>query len=324
MLDPRLGLIEKVVTENCKVVFSGPPIVLLCGGYVPDTDSSTSPASSFRHLISRQDTSFEIFRPEEVKNWREDGTFDDLVDFELSLAALSSLIVVILESAGSIAELGFFSQLEDLRSKLVAVASHEYIEGNSARSFINLGLLNFLRNSRSGSVRDYPVGCLMSDAWATEHQKVSVDDDIIENVISDIEDEIEALKTNTQKFKLEVATHLFIVAFELVRLFVAIKDRELFDYLKRFGFPKLNLKKVRQILFILERFRLVKSQSYSDGVFYIANDQSFHRLQWSLKEDSFDELRFSTDLREYYSSSSKGVDRHRVGAIKLSGRGHAL
>ena len=122
------------------------PIVLLCGGRVPSLNSESSVESensiSLRdsiYVTSPPPNDFEIFYPEEITDWQIDGIFSNLIDFEKSLAGITSLVVIILESAGSIAELGAFSQLPELKNKLIVVVREEYVSGKNSNSFINLG-----------------------------------------------------------------------------------------------------------------------------------------------------------------------------------------
>ncbi|MHB1229364.1 MAG: retron St85 family effector protein, partial [Halothiobacillus sp.] len=159
--DPRDELLSAIDFEKCKVNLSDSPIVLLCGGQANNEkntpDDPDLPVQSLRHAIVNHalyhTVPYEIFRPEEIKDWNTDGVFKNLMSFEEELANICSLVVVILESAGSIAELGAFSQLEDLSSKLIAIHSGIF---NDESSFINLGILRYLIGNKRSSVKNYP------------------------------------------------------------------------------------------------------------------------------------------------------------------------
>ena len=117
--DPRLVFLNRINLGNSRVVFMDDHIVLLCGGKVALKDRPEDPdppTSSLRHAIIRSDTAYETYRPEEITDWHADGLFRNLMDFEQELAGICSLVVVILESAGAIAELSAFSQLPELTS----------------------------------------------------------------------------------------------------------------------------------------------------------------------------------------------------------------
>jgi len=74
---------------------------------------------------------------EEAATWyRSTEHFANLVDFEEQIAALSTLILLIVESPGSMTELGAFSFVEVLRNKLYVVLEESYQDDHS---FIVLG-----------------------------------------------------------------------------------------------------------------------------------------------------------------------------------------
>src|SRR5690606_5982796 len=108
-------------------------------------------------------------RPEEITDWHADGVYQNLMEYEADLAGICSLVVIILESPGAIAELGAFSQLEDLSHRLMVITSDSF----SQDSFIELGILRHIRSKNNeGSVRVYP--------WtvpATEQHVFSIKDE---------------------------------------------------------------------------------------------------------------------------------------------------
>ena len=156
MDDPRKNLLTDLEIKTCKVKFSTSPIVLLCGGKVKQKlypEAKSPPIQSLRHAISLESTDYEIFRPEEITTWQFDAVFKNLMDFEKDLASICSLVVIILESAGAIAELGAFSQLVDLSKKLIVIRSDDY---SNDSSFINLGILRYIRAVHPTSIKSYP------------------------------------------------------------------------------------------------------------------------------------------------------------------------
>ncbi len=52
---------------------------------------------------------------EHYKDWSHDSIYRDLVSFERHVAELSSVIVLVLESPGSIADLGLFSVIDEFK-----------------------------------------------------------------------------------------------------------------------------------------------------------------------------------------------------------------
>ena len=94
--------------------------IFLCGG--PRPEAGKPPASLRGHLIAlleNRDRSLphHIVLAEDAVNWfhsLSSSRFSNLVDLEVQIAALSTLILLIVESPGSMTELGAFSFVDSL------------------------------------------------------------------------------------------------------------------------------------------------------------------------------------------------------------------
>lgn len=305
-MDPRQKVLAEIDITESKISFSKTRIVLLCGGHVPEkeyAESADPETASLRHAITREFPPYEIFRPEEITSWQNDGVFKNLMDFESDLASICSLVVIILESAGAIAELGAFSQLPDLNKKLIVVVADKFAD---QQSFINLGILRFIRHGHEGSVKRYP--------WEIDKPS-EISPQIVKDVIDDVHQEVLALK-NTQAFNIGSDVHLVILICELVKMFVALKESELIDAVAGFG-RVVTREVMRRKLFLLEHFRLVEVIKYSDSTFFASRDESFHKLRLSWKADSAnDHLRVRAESMTYYNSTDS--ERNRLRAIRAA------
>jgi hypothetical protein len=302
-IDPRPHLLSCIEIASSRIEFSDSPIVLLCGGPVAlkeRAEDPDPPLASLRDAITRSVPPYEIFRPEEIQVWHNDGIYKNLMDFEADLASICSLVVVILESAGSLVELGAFSQFPDLSKKLIAVKSSGFSE---TPSFINLGVLRYLKERQSSCVKNYP--------WDI-HSPTQIAQHVIDDVISDIADELSSLGKG-QRFKAGLTTHIIVLICEIVRLMTALKESEILEYLKVFEI-ELSKEKLRSKLFLLEKFRLLDRVEYSDSVFYMRGKEPYHRLSLAFKPDSrLDALRVEMDAKAFYKADPK--NRHRQRAI---------
>lgn len=301
--DPRHPLISTIDIGTSRVEFSDSPIVLLCGGAVKEKDRPEDvdpPIRSLRHAITRTHTAYEIFRPEEITSWHFDGIFKNLMTFEADLASICSLVVIILESAGSLAELGAFSQLSDLSKKIIAIKSSKF---NNDLSFINLGILRFISERHQSSVKIYP--------WDIGNPN-SISAELISDVISDIGYELSVLP-RSQVLKPSQGSHIVVLICEVIKLFSALKEQELLGYLSSLG-VEITKDELKRKLFLLEEFRLIRKETYSDSTFYLRSNEAYHRLRLALKEGAIlDAFRFNIECLEYYNSDSK--HRNRVRAI---------
>lgn len=308
--DPRLLLLSSLDIPACRIEFSGTPIVLLCGGKVSsknNPDNNDPPLESLRHAVSNHHTGFEIFRPEEITNWQSDSIFKDLISFELELASICSLVVIILESEGALVELGAFSQLPELSDKIVAIRATEFANTDS---FINLGILRFIIAKNPKNVKSYP--------WDTKNPN-----SILREVIVDITSDIQQVLNNlpkTQVLKADNFSHIMVMICGLLKLFTALKESEIFEYLGILN-TKTTKDALKGKLFLLLKFQIIKIQIYSDATFYMQGSENFHTLRISSKEKDkvLDTLRVEVQCLNFYKQSEKHRNRNR--AISLAAQG---
>lgn len=301
-------MLDGLDISACRVEFSDAPIVLLCGGLVKDETDSVQEFRSLRHAIANGLTSFEVFRPEEITSWHADGVFRDLMSFERELASICSLVVIILESEGALVELGAFSQLSEMSEKIIAIRSSQFVNHDS---FVNLGILRFISEKSKTSVKSYP--------WDIK-KPASISVEIIQDVTSDIQEELEK-QPKSQLLKLDKNSHVIVTICELVRLFVALKENEILEYLQLLGVVTTR-EILRGQLFLLSEFRIIRKQEYSDALFYIRSDEPYHRLRIATteKSGSMDVLRIEIQCIEYYQAHNL-KHRNRNRAIALAAKG---
>lgn len=87
--------------------------VFLCGGVI-STEASDRRVISVRDYLYRicpiqQKIDAKVVLAEEAQQLFRDTTYNDLISFEEDIARLSSIVLIISESPGSLAELGSFS-----------------------------------------------------------------------------------------------------------------------------------------------------------------------------------------------------------------------
>jgi hypothetical protein len=131
------------------------------------------------------------------------GLFKNLMDFEADLASICSLVVIVLESPGSIAELGAFSQLADLSRRIIAVKSSHF---NNHDSFINLGILRYISRDHESGVKSYP--------WNIE-DPATITPTIVEDLAHDIKEELDKLQ-RSQVLRPTNNSHVIVIICEIV------------------------------------------------------------------------------------------------------------
>ncbi len=126
-LNARLYASEGIFLDNDSLV------IFTCGA------SRTPDASAREHLLDYAKRFFKhgtFFKAEDVFRALLRSKKDDLLTIEHRLADYSDCVIIINESAGTLAELGAFASSEKVIEKLIVVNPREY---RSDDSFINLG-----------------------------------------------------------------------------------------------------------------------------------------------------------------------------------------
>jgi hypothetical protein len=111
------------------------PVVFICGGL------DSSPRNTLRDYFRRRLPNLQVFYAERV--WELIAADPGLgaLKMESDLAALSDLIIIIVESPGTFAELGAFSHVPELRRKLLPIVDRRY---RGVNSFINTGPVRWI------------------------------------------------------------------------------------------------------------------------------------------------------------------------------------
>ena len=299
-------MFDNLMPTSCKIIHTSSPVVLLCGGPIKIKERSTDPEPeirSLRHAILVQHPNYELFLPENIKSWHEDAVFKNLIDYEKELAAICSLVVIVIESAGSIAELGAFSQLDEVTNKLLIIKSLMFNQEKHKSSFINLGILRHLKERNDQSVKSFP--------WDIT-QPHKIEQNTIDDVIKGIDDSLKITK-HTQLLNTKHKSHETTLVCALIEIFIALKQTEIIDYVNRFGF-RLSKDQVKRKLFLLEKFQLIKEIEYDDAKFYCRTTNEYNKLRLAAKASkNLQHVEITLACMTFYE---KNKDRHRLGAIK--------
>jgi len=296
MDDPRQKIADIISIETGNIrPFDG--LIFLCGGSV---DVTNPRPVSIRDALCRGIAEDAALGPrmrlaEDYKDWSFDGHYKDLSTFEDHLAQLSSVIVLALESGGSLAELGLFSALPSFQKKLVVfISTHHYEQ----QSFIRLGPVKFLEDTVRNQAECFP--------WVRVHLNRE-EYDIAE--ITRLQPElVDALKERIpssnppEKFDRNIWRHKALLICELIWLMSALTISEIHEFCRLLGID-IDLREVKQILFILEKVDFINVVPRSTQRFYLCrNDKSF--INWG-KNSDLDARRLQSDVISYYEHEDK-------------------
>jgi hypothetical protein len=305
-MDPRLDFISNVDINATRVKsFRG--FVFMCGG----PHDLNEPARSVRSLLIREMTSGRhsglaerIKLAEEIQDWYSDATYTDLVQLEEHLASLSSLIVLVVESEGAIAELGVFSTIERFHGRLLTLVANTHYEIDS---FIRLGPIRRLEKIDVERVLVYDwIG---RDAQGREVKKF---DDIAEDIVDAVRKVNAHLAAPSSEmiFKWDDPLHVMLLVCELCDLFGALALLEIENYLEKLG-RKILVADLKRFLFLLEKCGLIARKANGNSRYFCAPSWKAH-ISFALGGNPVDRDRLRVDVFNYYKEN----DSRRASVVR--------
>jgi len=293
--DPRESYLSLISIDKSHINLS-PPIIFLFGGAIDPPTKSVRGALYNHILLNESVLSESLVIPEDFKDWLNDSVYPDLLSFESDLAETSSLVIIALESAGAIAELGSFSVNSTLNKKVIIIISRHHHE---QESFITLGPLRLLQ-TRNIIAYPYDHKCLGDSL-----------NDYLEDIVDNIKiylDEID----KTESFNVDNNGHAALLVYELIVIFRALKLSEIQRYLKLLSIDK-SLTVIKRFLFLLDKLSLVSKKRLGRIDYYVSL-KTEQRVEFSSKNTSklFDRNAALIGTAQYYAASDKEKMRRRV------------
>lgn len=305
-------------------VLNLPEIFFLFGGRF-NSDHNAPPLSVrdalLRHLtINMPNVASRVVLVEDIKTWSEHKLFADLLDFENHISHLAKLIVLIVESAGSIAELGSFTILPAIKLRLFVVISQNF---NDAQSFISLGPIKKLRDDHK-SVYVYPWTTIPPESIPSTPNHLEISE-IIGDLAADIKSEI-GKKSPSTKLETEDPGHISLLISEILAITTTLKIGELEIALSNIGITISN-SELQRNLFILSSLELISIFNYGNETYYFASTENRYialQLNGTANQRLKDRSRVISEFTEHYEKNDarrwKAISSYRK---KLSTSGGA-
>ncbi len=247
----------KLVFERFKVNFAKPHI-FVCGGKV-DPTCIIPPSFRDRFLQSSANTAPKIHDAivlaENFKDYFKENNYDDLLIFEDEIANIASLVMIFLESPGSLVELGMFCSRPNFYKKLLVIAAQDQIE--SEDSFIYLGPLEHIKKQDNSSVLVYP--------WPSD-KDINYDDDYLVDLLGNVEDKLRR-SPKTSNFSKENSAHVALLILEIVRLSYPITISEIEISLAALDLD-ISEKDIKRHIYLLTKMQLLSNLFYSSYRYY--------------------------------------------------------
>jgi hypothetical protein len=135
-------------------VFRPSKFMFLCGGYISnEVGSKPINLRDYLFRVRQIANRYNVVLAEKATQLFRDSAYDDLISFEEDIARIASVVLVIAESPGSLAELGAFTANETIRNALRVVIQQRH---EVAESFVRYGPIQRIKNAKRANLAVYP------------------------------------------------------------------------------------------------------------------------------------------------------------------------
>lgn len=206
--------------------------IFFCGG--SSSEDPKDPVSLRHYLLNEKKIesrlNAKVILAEAANQLYRDSSYTDLITYEEDIAKISRLILLIAESAGSLAELGAFSSSGQIKKKLSVLMQQKYFD---AESFVRFGPIERLQQEAETKVAFFP--------WRTNGKgrivKSSIRDHVSE-IVRFINERI-AEVPKTFQFGLDSNKDVrdFAMVLWLAGVAQAITADRISDYAEKLGHP---------------------------------------------------------------------------------------
>jgi len=294
--DKRVENLESISLELTRVDYSNPTI-FMCGGKVDVTlPAPVSARGMLVEYMHKVDCHYadSITLAEDFKDWIHDSIYKDLLVFESDIAQIASIIVIFLESAGSLAELGVFVRNRLFSDKLLVFVNQQYYDQDS---FIKLGPLRHLEANKDTSVCAYPW-----DETSLENTLTTSLPEIHEDLINSL-----GVQSKTEAFNKDNDGHISFIVFEIIKIYRALMLSEIEHYLSVLDLTTRR-DKLKRLLFLLKKFHMidVRKRGHVEYYFVIVN---YEKLKFGGK---FDRTKAKIQAMQYYINDKKESRRVKL------------
>lgn len=255
-----------------------PPIILVFGGPLGDPNKSAREMFNTSAALSHRSIWSQIRTPEEFSDWNTFSGYGNLVDFEIDAGSLAKAIVLFSESPGSFAELGAFCTNLALSERLFVVVAKEHYH---AISFIAYGPLKKIENLKiENSI------CVLDSLDPAKLQSQ------LPEVFSALSEKLETLP-KTQAFTPSRRRDLFLLVADLVDLFGALTERELYAMVQAMSVD-IDHQTLDRVTKQLLRFELISHVAGATKRFFVApvNRNSYLNYTSPKASSAFDRAKF--------------------------------
>ncbi|MGO3124647.1 MAG: retron St85 family effector protein [Advenella sp.] len=219
-----------------------------------------------------------LITPETYKDWNHYDVYQDLLSFEEDLCAFVDVIIIFLEGVGAVGEFGAFLKTHDTSKKLIIVIHEDYWEENS---FIRLGLVLNLENRYKNATFSVPGTLGKEDVF---------------QIIEEVELRL-SKQPKTEALDLANTRHILLTIADFVELIQVARLTDISNFLEALG-ATLSLKRLHQLMFVLERLEVLKFRRSGNESFYTFLHTGESYVEYSLIDKRLERARIKSQLFE--------------------------
>lgn len=299
-----ISAFDGLTSSSLRISF-GSHKLFICGGEV-NAGASIPPSFRDRFVAYTSEKYEEIYNSlvlaENFKDYFKDNAYPDLLVFEDEIANISSLVILFLESPGSLVELGMFCTKPDLYKKLVVIAPQSEVQAED--SFIYLGPLENIRKKEHNSVFVYP--------WPS-----STNEKYDENHLLDLSEAIEEKLDNipkSNKFDTSNSGHIAYIIYEIIAISYPVLISEIELALLALEIDSSS-SKINRHLYLLEKLGLISICQYSGYKYYYPQDKKISFVKIT-RAPTFDRKKVRMSISQSFVAAKDSQSRKRQNALK--------
>jgi hypothetical protein len=242
--------------------------LFLCGGYIsPDANARAQNLRDYLYRVRRLPGRFNIVLAERATQLYRDSHYGDLISFEEDIARIASIVLVIAESAGSLAELGAFTANDTIQRSLRVVIQEHY---DLSESFVRYGPIYRIKKAKRSNLAVYPW---RSHGNGTLNIRSTIPH--FRPIVSFVDNHFKAIPNSTTYERLGEA-QLFYIIYWVVHLCLAVSTTTLNDYV-RLCAPGTSDQIIRNKLYCMKLAGWIAVHSYNteDYVWALHDEDPF-------------------------------------------------
>jgi hypothetical protein len=283
--------------------------IFLCGGMV---DALQSIPPSFRdRFVSYTATNdpsihHSIVLAENFKDYFKENAYIDLLVFEDEIANLSTLVMIFLESPGSLVELGMFCSRPHFFKKLLIIAPADETEKQD--SFIYLGPIEHISKKESGSVIIYP--------WPDKND-AKYDSVHLLDLLSSVKNKLDNYPKEV-RFSVSNSGHVALLIFEIIRVSYPITVGEIDLVMVALGI-NISDSDIYRHIYLLSKFEMINICQYSSYKYYYPLVKEYKSINYGRdrNERVVESNALQLRILQSYITAKDDISRKRLTAKKM-------